>query len=118
MKRLAPLHAIAHSRSGDKGNRSNLSVIAFRPSAYSILLDQLTEERVYTVFKHKHITAVVRYELPTLCALNFVMDNALEGGVNDGLCIDGHGKTLSSLLLGIELLIPETEIPDDYPFPL
>lgn len=116
MMRLVPLHAIAHSRSGDKGNRSNLSVIAYRESAYPILLEQLTEERVFSVFQHKHVTAVARYELPNLCALNFVMDNALEGGVNDGLCIDGHGKTLSSLLLGIDLLIPETEIPDDYPY--
>ena len=92
-KRLAPLHAIAHSRSGDKGNRSNISVIAYHRSAYSILLDQLTEEKVFSIFKHKRVTAVVRYELPNLWALNFVMDNALEGGVNDGLCIDGHGKT-------------------------
>ena len=116
MRRLTPLHAIAHSRSGDKGNRSNISVIAYRQSAYSILLDQLTEEKVYTVFKHKQVTAVVRYELPNLNALNFVMDNALEGGVNDGLCVDGHGKTLSSLLLGIELLIPDSEIAKDYPY--
>jgi len=116
MKCLVPLHSIAHSRSGDKGNRSNLSVIAYRESAYSILLNQLTEEKVFSVFKHKQVTSVVRYELPNLWALNFVMDNALEGGVNDGLCIDGHGKTLSSLLLGIELLIPRAEIPADYPY--
>jgi len=116
VKRMAPLHAIAHGRSGDKGNRSNISVIAYRESAYPILLMQLTEEMVYSVFQHKHVTSVVRYELPELNALNFVMDNALEGGVNDGLCVDSHGKTLSSLLLGIELLIPITEIADDYPF--
>lgn len=116
MSRLTLLHAIAHSRSGDKGNRSNISVIAYRPSAYPILVDQLTREKVYSVFKHKRVTAVVRYELPNLNALNFVLDNALEGGVNDGLCVDGHGKTLSSLLLGIELLIPEAEIDENYPF--
>lgn len=116
MNRFAPLHAIAHSRSGDKGNRSNISVIAYRASAYSVLLDQLTEEKIHIVFRHKGVTQVTRYELPNLNALNFVMDNALEGGVNDGLCIDGHGKTLSSLMLGIELLIPEEEIAADYPF--
>ena len=115
-ERLAPLHAIAHSRSGDKGNRSNISVIAYRESAYPILLAQLTEEKIYSVFQHKHVTAVIRYELPALNALNFVIDNALEGGVSDALCIDSHGKTLSSLLLGVELLIPVAEIADDYPF--
>ena len=116
MKRLTPLHAIAHSRSGDKGNRSNISVIAYRQADYPILLDQLTEAKVYSTFKHKHVTDVRRYELPNLYALNFVLDNALEGGVNDGLCVDGHGKTLSSLLLGIELLIPESEFIEDYSF--
>lgn len=116
MNRLVPVHAIAHSRSGDKGNRSNISVIAYRPSAYAILVDQLTEKKVYSVFAHKKVTAVVRYELPNLHALNFVLDNALEGGVNDGLCVDGHGKTLSSLMLGIPLLVPESEIAPDYPF--
>jgi hypothetical protein len=113
---IAPVHAIAHSRSGDKGNRSNISVIARRPSAYSILIEQLTEDRVFEAFRHKHVTAVVRYELPGLYALNFVLDNALEGGVNDGLCIDGHGKTLSSLMLGIEILVPRSEIAADYPY--
>lgn len=116
MKRLVPLHAIAHSRSGDKGNRSNISVIAYRQTAYPILLEQVTAEKVRAVFQHKRTTSVVRYELPRLQALNFVLDNALEGGVNDGLCVDGHGKTLSSLLLGMELLVPVEEVPADYPF--
>lgn len=102
------LHSVAHSRSGDKGNRSNISLIPYKKEIFPWLKDQITEDAVLTIFRHKGATSVTRYELPRLCALNFVIDNALEGGVNDGLCLDGHGKTLSFLLLGeLEIEIPE-----------
>ena len=87
-----PLHAVAHARAGDKGNRSNISVIPYLAEAFPYLVEQVTEERVLGVFGHKGATAVRRYVLPRLPAINFVIDNALEGGVNSSLCLDGHGK--------------------------
>ena len=94
------LHEIAHGRAGDKGNRSNISVIPYDPGHFNVLVKQLSEEIVLEVFQHKGATSVERYLLPRLPALNFVIDNVLEGGVNDGLGLDTHGKSLSYLLLG------------------
>lgn len=95
-----PLHAVAHGRAGDKGNRSNISVIAYLPQAFAAIKTQVTEDRVLEIFRHKGASAVTRYELPNLQALNFVIDDVLEGGVNSTLNQDLHGKTLSYLLLG------------------
>jgi hypothetical protein len=107
-----PLHAVAHARAGDKGNRSNISVIPYVPEAFEHLVEQLTEQRVLAVFAHKGATAVRRYLLPRLPAMNFVIDDALEGGVNASLCLDGHGKSLSFLLLGdVEVVVPEQCVP-------
>lgn len=112
-----PLHAIAHGRAGDKGNRSNISLIPYLPAAFEHLLLQVTEERVLALFAHKGATAVARYSLPLLPALNFVIDDALEGGVNDGLGLDGHGKTLSFLLLGgIVVTVPRACVPRGSPY--
>jgi len=112
-----PLHAIAHGRAGDKGNRSNISVVVYRLEAWNYLLDQVTADRVLDVFRHKGATACNRYELPNLRALNFVIDDALEGGVNGSLSIDGHGKTLSFLLLGeIMVRVPSECLPDGSPY--
>jgi hypothetical protein len=98
-----PLHEIAHGRAGDKGNRCNISVIAFDASAYPALLEQVTPERVHRFFAHRGATGVTRYELPLLGALNLVIDDVLEGGVNGALNLDGHGKTLSYHLLAMEV---------------
>ncbi len=107
-----PLHAVAHGRAGDKGNRSNISLVAYRPEAFPHLVEQVTETRVLDLFRHKGATAVTRYELPNLHAFNFVIDNALEGGVNSSLSQDLHGKTLSFLLLGeIEVTLPLDCVP-------
>lgn len=107
-----PLHAVAHGRAGDKGNRSNISVIPYVPEAYQIIVDQVTEDRVMELFRHKGATSVTRYELPNIDALNFVIDDALEGGVNSALTQDLHGKTLSFLLLGeIDIDVPKSCIP-------
>jgi len=95
----ATLHEIAHARSGDKGNRSNISLIPYDAKHYQLLCEQVTESSVLELFRHKGATRVIRYELPLLPALNFVIDNVLEGGVNESLGLDGHGKTLSFLLL-------------------
>jgi hypothetical protein len=102
-----PLHEIAHGRAGDKGNRCNISVIAFLPEAFPYLLEQVTPERVLALFAHRGASAVARYELPRLAALNLVIDDVLEGGVNGSLNLDGHGKTLSFHVLGMTVEVPE-----------
>ena len=108
-----PLHAIAHGRAGDKGNTSNISVIPYLSKSYFYLLSQVTEGKVFEIFRHKGVTAVKRYELPTFPALNFVIEDALEGGVNGSLGLDSHGKTLSLFLLGeLEIILPEECLPN------
>ena len=112
-----PLHAVAHARAGDKGNRSNISVIPYLPGAFAHLVEQVTEERVLAVFTHKGATRVKRYVLPKLPAMNFVIDDALEGGVNSSLCLDGHGKSLSFLLLSdVKVKVPVDCIPVTSPY--
>jgi hypothetical protein len=101
-----PLHRIAHGRAGDKGNTVNVSVIAYRPEVFPLLVEQVTEERVANVFKDRAPTAVRRYVLPRLGALNFVVEGVLDGGVNDSLGLDTHGKTLAFLLLELEVSVP------------
>ena len=100
------LHELAHARAGDKGNRSNISLIPYKAEAYPYLLEQVTEQRVLSLFAHKGATKVIRYELPNLPALNFVIDDVLEGGVNASLNLDQHGKTLSYLLLTLSVSAP------------
>ena len=97
------VYDLGHSRAGDKGDISNISVIAYDEKGWNILRDQLTPERVMQAFAHPAKGPVVRYELPKLRALNFVIDGALGGGVTRSLAQDAHGKSLSSLMLTIEL---------------
>ena len=97
------LREIAHSRTGDKGNISNISVIAYDAKDYPLLLEQVTAARVKTHFTGIVQGEVVRYELPNLFALNFVMDQALGGGVTRSLALDAHGKSLSSALLDLDI---------------
>jgi hypothetical protein len=106
------LHAVAHARAGDKGNRSNISVIPYLPEAFPYLVEQVTEARVLAALALKGATACRRYVLPHLPALNFVIDVALEGGVNFSLSLDGHGKSLSFLVLGdITVRVPVECVP-------
>ncbi len=93
------LYDIAHARAGDKGNCSNISLIPYRADDYQLLLQQVTETRVLEWFRCKGATKVIRYELPLLPALNFVIQDVLEGGVNESLNLDSHGKSLSYRLL-------------------
>lgn len=102
------LHRIAHARTGDKGNRLNVAVFAYAPEYWPIIREQVTAERVQALFRHRGAGRVVRYELPRLQALNFVIDDVLEGGVNGSLNVDGHGKTQSFRVLGMTV-----EVPDD-----
>lgn len=108
---LVPARRLAHGRTGDKGNRCSISVIAWRPEFYPILVNQLTEEAVRTCFAYRQPTAITRYLLPTLDALNFVIDEVLDGGVNDSLNLDSHGKSLSFLLLSIPIRVEPAMVP-------
>ncbi len=98
-KTTTTLHQIAHARTGDKGNRSSISLIAYDPAHYGLLVEQVTEARVAELFAARRPTRVQRFLLPKLHAMNFVIDDVLDGGVNGALNLDAHGKTLSSLLL-------------------
>lgn len=107
-----PLHQIAHARAGDKGNRINISLIAYQPELYPLLVEQVTEAKVHDLFKHRGEAKVKRYELPLLQALNFVIDDVLEGGVNGSLNLDGHGKTQSFRLLSMSVDAPADLLAD------
>lgn len=97
------LHRVAHARAGDKGNRVNISLFPYDPAHYGTLAAQVTEARVLALFAHRGATRVTRYDMPHLVGFNFVVENALEGGVNAALNLDGHGKTLSFRLLMLEV---------------
>ena len=101
-----PLHEVAHSRAGDKGNRLNMSLIPYDPAHYDAIAAQVTEARVLDLFRHRGATKVTRHDLPKLGAFNFVVDDVLEGGVNGSLNLDGHGKTHSFRLLSLTLELP------------
>ncbi|HEX6704256.1 MAG TPA: hypothetical protein VF169_05800 [Albitalea sp.] len=106
-----PLWRAAHGRTGDKGNRSNISVIAWHPALHPLIAAQITEAVVARCFAHRHPSRVTRHELPTLHAMNFVLDDVLDGGVNDALNLDSHGKALSFLLLELPLDVPTELVP-------
>ena len=97
------LHSLAHARTGDKGNRSSISLIAYDAKHWQRLVEQVTEQRVGQLFAHRGPGAVQRYLLPKLHAMNFVIDDVLDGGVNGSLNLDSHGKTLSGLLLSLPI---------------
>jgi len=99
------LRTLAHSPTGDKGDTSNISVIAFDPANYERLREHVTAERVKAHFSDVVLGEVKRYELPRIGALNFVMGHTLGGGVTRSLALDAHGKSLSSALLDLE--VPE-----------
>ncbi|AQW69415.1 AtuA-related protein [Pseudomonas fulva] len=100
------LRDIAHSRTGDKGDTSNISVIAFDSADYPRLAQWLTVARVTAHFAELLDPAgppVRRYELAQLGALNFVLPGILRGGVTRSLALDAHGKALGAALLDLEL---------------
>ncbi len=112
-----PVHSIAHSRAGDKGNVSNISLIAYNKYGWENIKMNATESKVLAIFKHLGTSDVKRYELPKLTALNFVIQDALAGGVNSSLRLDRHGKTLSSYLLyHLKLKITLDMLPDNSPY--
>lgn len=101
--RTVKLHEIAGARSGDKGNRLNIALVCRDPAHYDAIARQVTPEAVARAFAHRKPARVVRYDLPRLAAFNFVLDDVLEGGVNASLGLDGHGKSLSFLLLDLTI---------------
>ena len=102
-----PLYRLAHGRTGDKGDRSNISVVAWADALYPLLVEQVTEEAVARHFCLRRPAAVQRFLLPRLHALNFVLDGLLDGGVNESLNLDSHGKTLSFFLLEMTVQVPK-----------
>jgi hypothetical protein len=102
------LQDIAIARSGDKGNRATLSVIALDPAHYPLLEQLLTAERVQWHYRGTVLGPVQRFTLPHLGAVHFVMHDALGGGVTRSLALDAHGKTLSAAILDIEIANPPT----------
>ncbi|RZL94638.1 MAG: hypothetical protein EOP82_04440 [Variovorax sp.] len=102
-----PLYRAAHGRTGDKGDRSNISVIAWHPALWPLLVEQVTPEAVAAQFRHRAPSRVQRFVLPKLQAMNFVLDAVLDGGVNDALNLDAHGKALSFLLLDLPIVVPQ-----------
>jgi hypothetical protein len=97
------LSSVAHARAGDKGDISCISVIAYKPDDFPLLLREVTAEKVKAHFAGIVHGAVERYELPNIHALNFVMHGALGGGVTRSLAMDAHGKSLSYALLDLEI---------------
>ena len=97
------LRDIAYSRAGDKGNRSTVSVIAYDIKDFPAIERAVTAERVKLHYAGIVKGEVERYSLPQLGALNFVLYNALGGGVTRSLCLDAHGKCLGSAILSLDI---------------
>ncbi len=103
-----PLREIAYARSGDKGSSANVGVIAYTKEGYSFLVSYLSSERVHHYFSPLGPTSTIRYELPNLWALNFVLRDILAGGASRSLRIDAQGKALGQAILEMEI-----ELSDD-----
>ena len=101
------LREIAFARSGDKGDTANVGLIAFRPSIYPVLVQEVTAERVKYHFKEICEGEVERFELPNLRALNFLLHRSLGGGGTVSLMLDAQGKTFATALLRMEIDVPD-----------
>ena len=105
------LRDIASARAGDKGNVSNIAVIADTDAAFAAICAQVTPERLKAAFPTLFRGGIRRYEIAHLRALNFVIEAGLAGGVNASLNLDAHGKSYSSLLLGLTVELPDEDAP-------
>ena len=106
----APLHRLAHARSGDKGDTSNIGLIAREPRYYPILVREVTADRVKAHFGSLCEGEVERFELPNLSALNFLLHRSLGGGGTVSLRLDAQGKTYSAALLRLEIEVDAAEL--------
>ncbi len=102
-----PLARIAHARSGDKGDGSNIGLIANHPRFFEVLVQEVTAERVKAHFARLCRGKVERFEIPNLCALNFLLHDALGGGGTESLKTDAQGKTHGTGLLRMEIDVPD-----------
>ena len=100
---MPKLYDLAHCRAGDKGDTSILSLFAYRSENYPLLVERVTAAAVRAQLDGIVRGSVIRYELPQLCALQFVCSHALGGGVTTSLALDAHGKSLSYALLEMPL---------------
>ena len=107
-----PLSRIAHARSGDKGDGSNVGVIANTPELYEILREQLTPDRVKEHFREICRGKVERFAVPNLLALNFMLHDSLGGGGTESLKTDAQGKTHAQGLLAMEVEVPDHLLED------
>ena len=103
MTRRVPLREVAHARAGDKGNLSNVSVWVYDPRHYDAVKRQLTADRIEQAYPNLIRGKVTRYALDHVHGLNFVLEDAIEGGVNTSLNLDSHGKSWSYLLLALDV---------------
>lgn len=101
------LRCLAHARSGDKGDTANVGVIAYTPEGYAFLREHLTADRVADHFGGMIDGPVERFELDNLCALNFLLHGALDGGGTVSLMTDAQGKVYSTALLRMRLDVPQ-----------
>jgi hypothetical protein len=101
------LQHLAHARSGDKGDTSNIAVFAYKAEYYPLLKEQLTADRFRAFYRGAIKGEVLRYPVDGLQAINFVAHGALGGGVSRSLCLDNYGKALSAAILGFEIEVPE-----------
>jgi hypothetical protein len=107
-----PLSRLAYARSGDKGDGSNVGVVAYTPQAYEILRRELTVQRVKQHFSRICMGEVERFEAPNLLALNFILRDSLGGGGSESLKTDAQGKTH-----GLGMLYLEIDVPDGFVTP-
>ena len=114
---MIPLRAIAYARSGDKGASANVAVFARTPEAYHWLREHLTAARVEEYFRPLGTGPVVRYDVPNLEALNFILPGVLAGGGSRSLRIDAQGKTLGMALLELAVDAPPGLVPAIPPEP-
>jgi hypothetical protein len=106
------LEAIAHARSGDKGDASNVGLLAPTPELYELFRREVTPERVKAHFRDVCRGRVERFELPNLLALNFILHDSLGGGGTESLKNDAQGKTHAQGLLQMEIEVPEELLPE------
>jgi hypothetical protein len=107
-----PLSKLAYARSGDKGDGSNVGVVAYSAEAYELIRSQLTTGRVKSHFSEICRGEVERFEAPNILALNFLLHDSLGGGGSESLKTDAQGKTH-----GLGILYLDVEVPDDFPLP-
>ena len=106
-----PLYRAAHGRTGDKGKRSNIRVVAWHPALWDLLVDQVTEAAVAAQFAHRRPTRVTRHLLPRLHAMNLVLDEVLDGRVNDARTLDSPDKALLFRRRVLPIQVPQALLP-------